>query len=229
MRSILRISGIAILGLLTACSSTQKPSIVTGPTTARPNYMVSALENRNPGAIFQSETARLLYEEPVARHIGDTLTISIAENVTNSNKSTMNTSQNSSETLKGPGALSSMNGFLKTLFDMNMSGSGSVSIKASGQADNNNSFSGTLTVSIIDILPNGNFIVGGDKRVSLDGNDYTLRFSGIVNRMDIHAGNVVDSNKVADARIEKIGQGLIADANSLGWMQRFFLSVMGFN
>jgi len=229
MRSILRFSGIAILCLLTACSSTQKPSIVTGPTTARPNYMVSSLENRNPGAIFQSETARLLYEEPVARHIGDMLTISIAENVTNSNKSTMNTSQNSSETLKGPGALSSMNGFLKTLFDMNMSGSGSVSIKASGQADNTNSFSGTLTVSIIDILPNGNFIVGGDKRVSLDGNDYTLRFSGIVNRMDIHAGNVVDSTKVADARIEKVGQGLIADANSLGWMQRFFLSVMGFN
>lgn len=228
MRSILLFSGIAILGLLTACSSPQ-PSLVTGPTTARPNYMVSSLENRNPGAIFQSETARLLYEEPVARHIGDILTISIAENITGSNKSTMNTSQTSSETLKGPGALSSMNGFLKTLFDMNLSGSSSVAIKASGQADSNNSFSGTLTVSIVDILPNGNFIVGGDKRVSLDGNDYTLRFSGIVNRMDIHAGNVVDSNKVADARIEKVGQGLIADANSLGWMQRFFLSVMGFN
>jgi flagellar L-ring protein precursor FlgH len=228
MRNIGHLPSIALLGLLTACSSTQT-SIVTGPTSARPNYMVSALENRNPGAIFQSETARLLYEEPVARHIGDMLTISIAENVSGDIKSTMNTSQTSSETLKGPGALSSMNGFIKTLFDMNLSGSGSVAIKSSGQASSSNDFSGTLTVSIIDILPNGNFMVGGDKRVAMDGNDYTLRFSGIVNRMDIHAGNVVASNKVADARIEKIGQGLLADANSLGWMQRFFLSVMGFN
>lgn len=228
MRSIVQLPCIAIIGLLTACSSTQT-SIVSGPTTARPNYMVSALENRNPGAIFQSETARLLYEEPVARHIGDILTISIAENVSSNNKSTMNTSQTSSEALKGPGALASMNGFLKTLFDMNLSGSSSVAIKSSGNADSSHDFSGTLTVSIIDILPNGNFMVGGDKRVSMDGNDYTLRFSGIINRMDIHAGNVVESNKVADARIEKIGQGLVADANSLGWMQRFFLSVMGFN
>jgi flagellar L-ring protein precursor FlgH len=229
MKTIARLSFLATLGLLAACSSTSPPSLVTGPTSARPSDMISSLDDRNPGAIFQSETARLLYEEAVAHHIGDTLTIQITENLTGSNSTSVNGSQTSSETLKGPGALASMSGFLKTLFNINMSGSSSEATKASGQDSSSHVFAGTLTVSIVDILPNGNFVVGGDKRVAMDGNEYALRFSGIVNRNDIHAGNVVDSSKVADARIEKVGQGLVADANSLGWMQRFFLSVMGFN
>jgi flagellar L-ring protein precursor FlgH len=202
---------------------------VTGPTSARAQDMVTSVESHNPGAIFQSETALLLYEEPVAHRIGDNLTIQITESLTGNNTSTINATQTSSETLKGPGALASMNGFLKTLFNIDMSGSSSIAAKSTGQDTSTHSFSGTLTVQIVDILPNGNYVVGGDKQVAMDGNEYELRFSGIVNRMDIHAGNLVDSNKVADARIEKVGQGLLADANSLGWMQRFFLSVMGFN
>ena len=225
MSNTAKIAALATLGLLGACSSPPQ-SIVSGPTTARPTYMVSNLEN-HPGAIFQPETARMLYEDPVARHIGDTLTILISENLSGNNTSTLATGQNTTEALKGPGATSSMGGLLRSLFNINMSGSSSVSNKSTGQDSSSHSFTGTLAVSIVDILPNGNYIVGGDRRVAMDGNEYALRFTGVVNRMDIHSGNIVDSKKVADARIEKVGQGQLADASSLGWLQRMFLSVMG--
>jgi flagellar L-ring protein precursor FlgH len=230
MRTPLHLSGAALCAALAACSSPQKQSIINTPTSARPNYMASALSNQNPGSIYQVDTARLLYEEPMARHIGDTLTITIAENMSNSNTSSANTSQTTSEALKGPGALpGSTGGYLKALFTTNLSGSSSIAMKSSGQDNSSHGFTGTLTVSIIDILPNGNFLVGGDKQIAMEGNNYALRFSGIVNRMDIQAGNTVSSSKVADARIEKLGQGLLLDADSLGWMQRLFLSVVGGN
>jgi len=229
MQNASKLICLTVLGVLCACSSSPPSTLVTGPTTAKPNYMAIPLGDRNPGAIFQPDTAELLYEESIAHRVGDILTITIAENVTGSNTSTVTTSQASTEATKGPGALASMNGFLKTLFNVNFDGSASTSLKSSGANTSASAFTGSLTVTIVDLLPNGNYVVGGDKRVSLDNNEYTLRFSGIVNKRDIQSGNVVSSNKVADARIEKVGQGLVTDANSLGWMQRFFLSVMGFN
>lgn len=220
---------LALAGLLSACGTPDiHRHVVTGPTSIRPDYFATPIQNRNPGAIYQADSAQLLYEEPMARRIGDILTIQISETLTGSNKATTNTSQTLSAAMKGPESGSGP-GSIKALFGIDKNTSSNRSDKASGQNDSSQSLTGSLTVSIIDILPNGNFVVGGDKRVSLDDNIYTLRFSGIVNRQDIKQGNVVNSSRVADARIEKLGDGPIQDVNTLTWMQRLFLSVIGLN
>jgi flagellar L-ring protein precursor FlgH len=87
---------------------------------------------------------------------------------------------------------------------------------------------GTLAVSVIATLPTGNLVIAGDKIIAMNQNRDRLRLSGIVNPKDIEVGNYVSSSKVANARIEQAGVGMLADATTVGWLQRMFLSVLTF-
>ena len=87
-----------------------------------------------------------------------------------------------------------------------------------------NSLSGDISVTIADVLPNGNLLVRGEKRLNLNsGNEY-VKISGIVRPLDVAANNVVPSSKVADATIIYNGDGAESDANKMGWLSRFFIS-----
>ncbi|MFL6685511.1 flagellar basal body L-ring protein FlgH, partial [Paraburkholderia graminis] len=87
---------------------------------------------------------------------------------------------------------------------------------------------GTLAVTVIGTMPTGNLVVSGEKVISMGGNRDRLRLSGVVNPKDIETGNYVASSKVANARIEQAGSGMISDATTMGWLQRMFLSVLTF-
>lgn len=87
---------------------------------------------------------------------------------------------------------------------------------------------GTLAVTVIGTVSGGNLVVSGEKIISMSGNKDRLRLSGIVNPKDIEAGNYVSSSKVANARIEQAGIGMVNDATTMGWLQRMFLSVLTF-
>lgn len=211
---------LACVALLAACSA----PVITIPTTARP-YPVMAMAGNN-GAIFQAHSAVMLFEEPLARSVGDVLTVEIAESLESSGKN--NTSLNRTASIDSTGsAEDNVPGFIRELLRSNtFSGSGSNQFKGNGSFENKNGVTATLAVTVIDVLPNGNLLIGGDKRVALNGQQNVLRLTGTLNRKDLKAGNVVSSKKIADARLELLGQGVIADANSMGWMQRLFLSVL---
>lgn len=83
---------------------------------------------------------------------------------------------------------------------------------------------GTLMVSIVEVLPNRNLVVAGEKRIGVNGNTNTLRFSGVVRTRDIRGGIVASSN-VADARLEQVGGGSIADASTDGNFFRRLLTI----
>ena len=98
----------------------------------------------------------------------------------------------------------------------------------SGESDTaqRNSLTGDISVTIADVLPNGNLLVRGEKRLNLNsGNEY-VKISGIVRPFDIAANNTVPSTKVADATIIYTGEGAEADAGKIGWLARFFVSAL---
>ena len=89
-------------------------------------------------------------------------------------------------------------------------------------------FTGSITVTVIEVLPNGNLLVSGEKQVSIaQGTEY-IRLSGIVNPIFITPANSIASSQVADARIEYKESGSISEAQVMGWLARFFLSVLPF-
>lgn len=93
-----------------------------------------------------------------------------------------------------------------------------------GAADQSNSLTGNISVTVIDVLPNGNLSVRGEKRVTLNQGDEFIRLSGIVRPVDINSSNIITSDKVADVTIMYVGEGAMADASKMGWLTRIFQS-----
>ena len=103
--------------------------------------------------------------------------------------------------------------------------SGGNTFNGKGGANASNTFSGTLTVTVDQVLVNGNLHVVGEKQIAINQGTEFIRFSGVVNPRTISGTNTVPSTQVADARIEYVGNGYINEAQNMGWLQRFFLNL----
>ena len=97
-----------------------------------------------------------------------------------------------------------------------------------GDAAANNAFTGTITTTVIEVLPNGNLLVSGEKQIAINQGNEFIRFSGIVNPVSVTGANTVQSTQVADARIEYRANGYIDETQQMGWLQRFFVNVLPF-
>jgi flagellar L-ring protein precursor FlgH len=106
--------------------------------------------------------------------------------------------------------------------------SGSNTFEGKGATAADNLFTGTITVTVVEVLLNGNLVVSGEKQIGITHNSETLRFSGVVNPVTILAGNTVASTQVADARIDYRGSGYIDEAQAMGFLERFFLTILPF-
>jgi len=91
-----------------------------------------------------------------------------------------------------------------------------------------NTFNASITVTVTDVLSNGNLVVSGEKQIALDKGVEYIRFSGVVHPDDIQLGNIVSSSKVADARLEYRTTAKYDTAELASWLGRFFYSFLPF-
>jgi flagellar L-ring protein precursor FlgH len=216
----LRVVGLmgVLLGL-TGCGITPS-SIVDKPLTARPQPIPTAIAPN--GAIYQANAYRPLFEDRRARHVGDVLTIVINEKTQAGKKASSNAAKNGSVD-SSIGAVANLP--LKSLQGLGLTGSSAISYDDKSAVDSSNLFTGNITVTVIEELPNGNLIVAGEKQIALDKGTEYIRLSGVVQPDSIQAGNTVSSAKVADARIEYRTSAKLDSAEVMGWLARFFLSI----
>jgi flagellar L-ring protein precursor FlgH len=226
-----RRAGIAtcISALLLAACAITPPASVHQPMTARPAPPAVPVAN---GAIYQVQSAaqpgyvhRPLFEDRRARSVGDILTISISETTSASKKSSSTAGRTGSTNASVTG-LAGLPG--KSLLGSNVAASSASAFEGKGDSASNNVFTGTVTVTVIEVLPNGNLLVSGEKQLGINQGSEFVRFSGIVNPASVSASNTVSSTQVADARIEYRGNGYIDEAQTMGWLGRFFMSVLPF-
>lgn len=218
---------LAILAsaLFAGCAWNTPPATVHQPMTTRPAVQREQIVNN--GAIYQPDHVRVtLFEDRRARLIGDTITVLIEEKTTASKKSSGNASRKSSISA----GLPTVGGFpgAKLLSKLNVEASTNNDFEGSGDAASNNLFNGNLAVTVIEVLENGNLIVSGEKQVTINRGTEFIRFSGVVNPLNITPTNTVSSTKVADARIEYRGTGYVSESQNMGWLSRFFLTVAPF-
>lgn len=215
--------------LLTACAHLPSKPLVSGETTAPPQPASRAAIN---GSIFQvGQTMNYGYqpafEDRRPRNVGDTLTILLQENVSASKSSSSSAARNGSTGL----AFDVTPRMLQGVFGddrANTSVSGDTKFTGKGGAAANNTFSGTITVTVKQVLDNGNLSVIGEKQIAINQGTEFIRFSGVVNPRTISGSNTVVSSQVSDARIEYVGNGYINEAQQMGWLQRLFLNISPF-
>ncbi|MFD2189663.1 flagellar basal body L-ring protein FlgH [Pistricoccus aurantiacus] len=179
------------------------------------------------GSIFQAQAGyayQPLFEDRRPRTVGDILTITLDEKVSASKNSRSNADRNGSTGL----SFNQVPEGLEELLGYNADVEGKSDFVGGGGAQANNSFTGTLTVTVLEVLPNGNLRVRGEKQIAINQGAEFIRFSGVVNPRTITGTNTVPSTQVADARIEYVGNGYINEAQHMGWLQRFFLNVSPF-
>ena len=213
---------ILFVVFVSACT-TVPPTNVHQPMSARP-----APRNENTsttGSIYQAGTTRTLFEDRRARYVGDTMTIAIAEATNASSKSNTKVSRDSSISAAVP-TISGLPG--KTFQGIGLSANSANNLDGKGEAAANNVFTGNITVTVIEVLPNGNLLVSGEKQVSIGAGTEYIRLSGVVNPYFISAANTIGSANVADARIEYKESGVISEAQVMGWLARFFMSFLPF-
>ena len=199
------------------------PVDVVMPTAALPQPLwLPAAPN---GAIFQAGRYRPLFEDHRARIVGDTVTVTITEKVSAVQTRTSTVDRADSMTAR-LGAWP----FLRTnaLTRATVSGSDANSFSGKGTTQNSNDFSGTITATVVQVLPNGHLVVAAEKQIGVNANVDVLRFSGQIDPRVIAPGNVVQSTQIANVRIEQRGRGQQAEAQSMGWMARLFQSVLPF-
>ncbi len=212
--AISSLSGCAALGLSHSVE-------VAMPTHAAP--LPSASPTAVNGAIFQVSQYRPLFEDHRARLVGDTITVQIIEKVSATQKST-STIDKSGKVSAGLSAVPLLPASL--LGRTSASGNSANTFEGKGSTENTNNFSGVITATVTDVLPNGHLLISGEKQIGVNDNVDVLRFSGQVDPRSIQPGNSVASAQIANVRLEHKGRGAQAEAQIIGWLARFFLTVL---
>lgn len=179
----------------------------------------------NNGAIYQADHDVALFENSVARRVGDTVTIKLLEQTAASKSSTTKTAKEGSANLAGPkvfGRPVTINGTEV----LSASLENSTKFDGSGDSSQSNKIQGDITVTVAKRLANGNLLVRGQKWIAINQGKEYVRIQGIIRPVDIQPDNSIASNKVGDAVIAYGAQGALNDANRPGILSRFFNSII---
>jgi len=201
---------------------------VREPTTARPEQPLRVAAVERPatnGSIFASDSFVPLFEDRRARRVGDTLVVVITENLSATRSSDTSSQRTGSNALAVPKVFGLPGKFVQ---GDTLTASSDNKFEGKGATSSANTFTGTMTVTVVEVLPNGNLVVSGEKQVGVNRDSQTIRLSGVVNPAQIVSGNSINSTQIADARIDYRGKGAIDEAQTMGWLARFFLSVLPF-
>ena len=226
---------LVLAGLLSGCaqtvqrSSADMPSLVRTETSVRPRPPENLTQSTGslvPVAQLQAPP-RGLFEDRRPSRVGDTLMVSLNETTRASKLGGTQAQRSSNNASNASGSLNgSMSGTTSVsrnvAANMGLGASGSSQFDSKGGSSASNEFSGMITVTVMDVLLNGNLVVAGEKRLAVGAEEEIIRFSGVVTPHSIQSGSV-PSSMVADARIEYRGAGVTDEVQRPGWFTQLFM------
>ena len=223
VRAYAKTVGIASAACLLGACATQ-PEVLSNEFRPISPILPAAIDGE-PGTIYDSYNRFTLFADQRARNIGDILTIELVEQTQASKSASTGTSRTAAVDTGNPvvlGRTITQDGLpvLSSSVDANQS------FEGAGSSSQSNQLLGDITVTVADVLANGNLVVRGEKWLTLNQGEEYIQVSGIVRPSDIRPDNSVESLRLADARIAYSGQGHVANSNRPGWLSRFFTSVI---
>ena len=218
---LLKIFFFSVALILSACTTLHPPKDFS--EFDQPIEYPSQKANYFQGSIYHASTSTNIFEDIRANRVGDTITVLLEEQTAASKSASTNTAKSSAIALADPVVFGRTptnggNTFANNSVDSSSEFSGS------GDTSQSNSLSGSVTVTVVDVLPNGNLFIRGRKSLSLNQGSEDITVTGIIRPIDITPENTINSGQIANARITYGGEGMIAESNSAGWLTRFFNS-----
>lgn len=224
----LRGAGYALCAavLCSGCASLSPPPKVDILSTTPPP-LTATVRTAAPvnGSLFSTASYRPAFEDRRARLVGDSVTIQIVENVTAKQESSSTVDHNAEVS----GGIAALPFLSSTLAGKATVGAKSANTFAGkGGTASTNTFAGSITATVVDVLPNGHLVVTGEKQIGVNQNVDVLRFSGTVDPRALQPGSIINSTQVANVRVESRGRGAQGEAQAMGWLGRFFNTITPF-
>lgn len=211
-----------LTGLLGGC--VQLPAQPDDPAFAPVYVPQAALAPAESGSIYQSGGAISLFTDRRALRVGDVITVFLDESFQSTKSNDTSISKETSTSVDEPTALGQVVRGLASGAGLVTSLGSTTEFDGEAEADQSNSLTGTISVTVSQVMPNGLMVVQGEKWLTLNQGEEYVRISGLIRPEDIAPDNSISSQRVANARIAYGGRGELADSNSIGWFARFFLS-----
>lgn len=173
------------------------------------------------GSIWQASSIPLT-EDGKARRVGDIVTIVITETASASKEAKTATGRSSQISAGIPNMLGLEESKIITsnFADLSklLNASASSSFDGSGSTSRKETLTATITVKVVDLLPNSNLRIEGRRNVKVNHEDQIVTVKGVIRQRDITAENTINSIYVADAQITYSGEGIISDRQKPGWL-----------
>ena len=212
-----------LIALLSGCSGLA-PQYDFKPVTPQVMPLADPTDPgpRNSGTIYQAGTDMRLFEDRTARRIGDSVVIRLVEKTAATKSATTSVDKSSEIDIQNPTLFGVP--FTAGAVTLENTATGERKLGGEGSSDQSNSLTGNVSAVVVAVYPNGNLAIRGEKLLTLNQGEEVVQISGVIRPEDIAPDNSILSSRVADAKITYAGNGTLADANTVGWLGRFFLS-----
>ncbi len=219
---------------LASCATYMENKIGQEFKSIQPDFTNVMNENKSlEGAVYDGRGG-LFASDVRANNMGDIITVTLEESMTAANSGSETTTKKDSWTFDLPEAIFGPSSLIaKFLFDGGvdedkLKAGTEQSFQGSGTAAQANSLTGTISVTVVRVYPNGNLQIKGERKLSYNSGTEYIRLSGVVRPEDVTSANTVSSTKVADAQISYTGTGDMNDSVTKGWLSRYFAYVSPF-
>jgi flagellar L-ring protein precursor FlgH len=202
--------------LLTGCASTpdsEDEGPVMPPMAEVPKQPVEI-----SGAIFSQGTEMSLFEDIKARRVGDILTVMLVEQNSGTKSADTSLSQSTGMSVSAP--VIGDNTFNEIGLNIGSEGA----FAGESGSSQRNSLSGSISVTVLQVMPGGNLFVQGEKWIEINQGKEFIKLQGIIRPRDVRSNNTILSTQVADARISYSGTGATENSNVIGWVARLLFS-----
>lgn len=192
-----------------------------------PQEMPLVETNNRSGTIFNAAQGNLFSMETKAQQVGDIITVSFAESFQATKSQNAATSRSLDNSVNLPGVANLILPDRTNAADLStkLAAGSENSFSGSGSSAQSNSLTGQVSVHVVRVFQNGNLEILGQKKLTLNNGDEYIRVHGIVRPQDIDAENVVSSDRIANANIQYIGAGDIAESSKKGWYSKLLDNV----
>lgn len=216
-----------LLGL-TACTTALPPQAMTHSPMFEPVYPVqNPRDSLATGAIYVGRQSDSWFGKGRNFQVGDVITVLLNESTQAARTQNGTVSRESSNDMIPKGLQNygaNLGGFMNGI---NLLG-GKVSNKGTGAADQQASLSGSVAVSVVEVMPNGNLVLRGEKQLALTEGSEVIQVAGIIRPDDVAPNNTVQSRRLANAQIAYRGTGDLANATKAGWGTSALLKIWPF-
>lgn len=182
----------------------------------------SPAQSASLGSLWDENNGRAyLFQDLRASRVGDVIVVKIVEQQSGSKRANTTADRESTYNNSLGGNFFGLNNLASAFVDgVKIDASTKNEFEGAGSTSREDTLTGTIAARVTEVMPNGDLRIKGKREVTVNSEKQTMTITGIVRRIDLDTKNTVLSTRIAEAKIEYTGLGVVDDVQRPGWLVR---------